>query len=307
MTQVSLPSQTRNPAVDRPPASDPGDGAALGTLHRIPGLARHLTLAVLAAISLFPCYYLLVNSLKSRGRFADSQWDLPLSDLRWDNYGRAWDVVARPLLNSIVVVGVSVLAILALAALTAYAFSVIRFPGHRIAYALTFVLLMVPSFLLLLPLYLQISNLPAIKTNLSGIILPSVAANLSFAVVVLKSAFDDLPRDVVDSARIDGAGELRILWSIVLPLCRPVLASVSIIQFVALWNDYLLPQLVLAPQDRTVSVALVAFTGNPGQNSSPDFGPLMAGYVLAAVPLILLFSVLMRAYIEGLTSGATKL
>lgn len=276
-------------------------------IRRSPGVVRHLLLTFLAAVSLFPCYYLLVNSVKDPGQFAADQWNVPFSELHWSNYSRAWDVVARPLLNSVLVVGASVLAILALASVTAYAFAIIRFPGHRLAYGLTFVLLMVPSFLLLLPLYLQISNLPAIKDNLTGIILPSIAANLSFAIVVLKSAFDELPRDMIASARMDGAGELRILRSIVLPLNRPVLASVGIIQAVALWNDYLLPQLVLAPQDRTVSVALVAFTGNPGQNSSPDFGPLMAGYVLAAVPLILLFSFLMRAYIEGLTSGATKL
>lgn len=279
--------------------------ARVSARQRTGGLARHLVVGALAAAALFPLYYLLVNSVKDRVTFAGNQLALPPAPV-WSNYGRAWDALARPILNTVVIVGVSVALTLLCAALTAYAFSIIRFTGWKVVYFLTFILLLIPGFLLLLPLYLQITHLP-ISGGYLSIILPSVAATQAFSIVILKTFFDQIPRDLVDSARLDGAGDLRVFRSIVAPLSRPVLTSVAMIQVVALWNDYLLPQLVLEPKYRTVSVAMVAFTGNPGQDSAPDFGALMAGYVLSAVPLVVLFSFLMRAYVEGLTSGATKL
>lgn len=276
---------------------------------RLPGtlrVGRHVALAVLAAMSLFPIYYLLVNSLKGPIAFAEDQW-LPPDVVVWENYARAWDVVARPILNTVVVVGGSLVALLVLAGLSAYAFAIVRFPGWRVLYGLTFVLLLIPNFLLLIPLYLQISRLPALAGGYLGIILPSVAASQAFSILVLKTAFEQIPRDLLEAARVDGAGELRVLTRIVVPLAWPVFASVAVIQCVALWNDYLLPQLVLDRANRTVAVALVAFSGDPSQGARPEFGPLLAGYVLSAIPLGLLFAFMMRSYIQGLTSGATKL
>lgn len=276
---------------------------------RAPGRAapfvRHLFLVSLAVAGLFPFYYLFVNSLKDRLAFAQNQLSVP-SDLVWSNYAKAWDALAKPVFNSIVVVGGSVVLILVLSALASYAFAILRFPGWRAVYWLVFVLLLIPSFLLLLPLYLQITRLP-VKGGYLSIILPTVAAALAFSIVVLKSFFEQIPQELLDAARVDGAGDLTIFWRIVVPLSRPVLTSVAIIQCVALWNDYLLPQLVLDPAYRTVSVAMVAFTANPGQASAPDYGAIMAGYVVSAVPLVILFAFMMRAYIDGLTSGAGKL
>lgn len=272
---------------------------------RIASLSRHGALMALVVASLFPIYYLLVNSVKDPVQFAQDQW-LPPDAFQWTNWPRAWDVVAAPILNSLVVVLSSVAGVVLLAALAAYAFAIIKFPGWKFLYGLVFLLLLVPGFLLLIPLYVQISRLP-IDGGYLAIILPSVAAGQAFSILVLKAAFEEIPQDLIDSARVDGAGELRILRSVVAPLARPVLASVAVIQCVALWNDYVLPQLVLDARYRTVSVALVAFSGDPGRNQSPDYGPLMAGYLLSAVPLIVLFAFSMRAYIQGLTSGASKL
>ena len=267
--------------------------------------SRHLFLVSIAVAGLFPFYYLLSNSLKDRLAFAENQLDLPGQPV-WSNYAKAWDALAQPILNSIVVVGISVVAVLILSSLASYAFAIIRFPGWRFVYWFIFILLLIPSFLLLLPLYLQIKRLP-FGGGYIAIILPSVAAALAFSIVVLKSFFDQIPKDLIDAARVDGAGELKTFTRIVVPLSRPVLTSVAIIQCVGLWNDYLLPQLVLDQKYRTVSVAMVAFTADPSQASAPDYGALMAGYVLSAIPLVILFGFMMRAYIEGLTSGVGKL
>ncbi len=265
----------------------------------------HTVLVALVLLSIFPIYYLLINSAKSSSEFTADQW-LPFGSDLARNYGRAWDVVALPLVNTIIVVIVSVAGVVLFAALSAFAFSIIRFPGARFVYWFIFILLLLPSFLLLIPLYLQIKSLP-ISGGLAAIILPTVAAGQAFSIVVFKSAFDQIPLDILDAARMDGANDLRLFRSVVLPMSKPVFASVAVLQSVAIWNDYLLPQLVLSRQNATVSVALVAFSGDPGQNSSPDYGPLMAGYVLSAIPLVVLFAFMMRSYINGLTSGAVKL
>lgn len=272
---------------------------------RIPRVAQHVFIVSVAAAALFPLYYLLTNSLKGELNFAQNQWALP-DTFQWSNYRQAWDAIAKPMVNTIVIVGATTLVTLLLASLSAFSFSIIRFPGYQVLYWLTLILLMIPSFLLLLPLYLQINRLP-FRGGYLSIVLPSIAATQAFSIVVLKAFFDQIPRDLIDSAQIDGAGEFAVFRHIVAPLARPVLTSVAIIQVVALWNDYLLPQLVLDQKYRTVSVAMVAFTANPGQGTAPAYGALMAGYVLSAIPMVILFSFLMRAYIEGLTSGATKL
>ena len=180
-------------------------------------VGRHVTLAVLATLSLFPIYYLLVNSVKGPIAFAEEQW-LPPDVLVWENYGRAWEVVARPILNTGIVVGTSLVVLLVLAGMSAYAFAIVRFPGWRVLYGLTFVLLLIPNFLLLIPLYLQISRLPAIAGGYLGIVLPSVAAAQAFSILVLKTAFEQIPRDLLEAARVDGAGELRVLTRVVVPL-----------------------------------------------------------------------------------------
>ena len=274
--------------------------------HRIAAASRHGILAILVFASLFPIYYLIVNSVKDPAQFGADQW-LPPASLTWANWSRASDVISGPILNTIIIALVGTTLIIVLAALAAYAFAIIKFPGWKIFYWLTFGLLLVPSFLLLIPLYLQITRLEVIDGGYFAVILPSAAAGQAFSIFVLKAAFEEIPQDMIDSARVDGAGEFRVLLNIVAPLARPVFASVAVIQIVAMWNDYLLPSLVLDAAHRTVSVALVAFTGNPSNDSSADFGPLMAGYLLSAVPLIVLFAFSMRSYIQGLTSGASKL
>lgn len=160
---------------------------------------------------------------------------------------------------------------------------------------------------MLIPLYLQISRLELIDGGYFAAILPFSAAGQAFSIFVLRAAFEEIPQDMIDSARVDGAGEFRVLLNIVAPLARPVFVSVAVIQCVAGWNDYLLPSLVLDAGHRTVSVAQVVFTANPSNDSSADYGPLMAAYLLSAVPLIVLFALSMRSYIQGLTSGASKL
>jgi ABC-type glycerol-3-phosphate transport system permease component len=268
-------------------------------------LLKHAVLVVLALASLFPIYFMIATSVKNTMEFANQPW-APPNALQLVNYARALAVVLGPMLNSIVVVGVSVLAILLFSSMSAYSFAVLRFPGKELLYVLVFVLLLLPSFLTLVPLYLQITKL-GLSHSYLALILPYVAGGQALAVFVLRAFFQGVSRELIEAARIDGAGDVRIYRSIMLPLSIPVLIAVGIINVIALWSDLLLPQLVLDQSHETVTMALVQFQGSAQTFGTPDFGPLMAAYVLSAIPLLLLFGFLMRYYVEGLTSGALKL
>lgn len=270
----------------------------------VASLWKHLLLILLIMLSLFPIYFMLTNSLKNPLQYAENQW-LPAGAAEWKNYVAAWRVVAPSIINSIVIVSVSTFCILLLSSLCAYAIAAMSFPGKRLVFASVFVLLLVPSFVTLIPLYLQIKRLGL--PSYSAVILPYVAGGQALSVFVLKTFFEGVPRELIEAARIDGASDFHIFRRIMLPLSYPVLASIGIINFVPLWNDYLLPHLLLDRRHQTITVALVAFQGNAQSHTAPNFGALMASYVLSAIPLAVLLSLLMRRYVEGLTSGAVKM
>jgi ABC-type glycerol-3-phosphate transport system permease component len=264
----------------------------------------HLILVFLLALSMFPIYFIAVNSLKTTADFAQSVVGLP-SELKWNNYAQAWLEIGQPIGTSIFISIMSTLGVLTFASLSAYAFALVPFPGKEQLYNLVFVLLLVPGFLMFIPLYLQIKSLGLSNSPLS-LILPYIASGQAFAILSIKAFFEQIPRELLESARMDGAGHLTILNRIVLPLSRPILISVGIVNIIAFWNDYLLPSLLLDREHRTVAMALAAFQGNAQSAFSSAFGVLFAGYALASIPLIFFFSFLLRYYVEGLTSGSVK-
>jgi ABC-type glycerol-3-phosphate transport system permease component len=271
---------------------------------------RHLIIAGLAALTLFPFYFIIVNSLKNTAQFSEDQLGLP-TVFQWGNYARAWAVVAGPIVNTAVVVSVSVAGILLLSSLSAYAFAVLEFPFKRLLFLVVFGLLLIPSFLTIIPLYLQIKRFNVgglrIDNTYFALILPYIAAGQAFSIFVLRTFFAGISKELFEAARMDGAGELRIYRSVVLPLSVPVLTSVAITSFIGLWDDYLLPSLVLQRARQTVAVALVAFQGGAGSGTVTDYSALMAAYAIASLPLFVLFTLASRNFVEGLTTGALKL
>ncbi len=292
---MSSPSQAQQPTAPSKPRKTKHGGWL--------ELPKHLTLGLLVLLTLFPIYYIIVNSFKTVTELATSNLNLP-SHLEWNNYGLAWTALQLPLLNTSLIVGAGVLGIVALAALSAYAFARIEFPGRNALFVLVFALLLVPGFLTLIPLFLQIK-----KMNLSGghlsLILPYIAGGQAFSIFVLKSFFETLPKELFEAAKVDGANDFQMFSRIALPLSVPILVTVALINLVPLWNDLLLPRLVLNEQSKTVTLALLSFTGVPMGQIGND-AAINAGYVLASLPLVIVMGFLMRYYIEGLTSGSVK-
>jgi multiple sugar transport system permease protein len=189
--------------------------------------------------------------------------------------------------------------------LVAYALSKLRPVFGKLVLGMMLASLMLPAAALLVPAYLTVSDVPIFHVNLLNtpwaLWLPA-AAN-AFNVYVLKRFFDQIPDDLLDAASIDGAGRLRVLWSVVLPLSRPVLGVVSIFAIIGIWKDFLWPLLVLQnPETQTLSVALSRLA-NTSQVPPTEF---MAGLVIASIPMIVIFLIFQRSIIGGLSAGSMK-
>jgi multiple sugar transport system permease protein len=208
--------------------------------------------------------------------------------------------IQRWLLNSTVVaVGVTVLT-LALASLAAYGFSRTDFPGRRWLFALVLAGIMVPTQALIVPLFDEMQALGLVDTYW-GMILPQLAAPVM--VFILKKFFDGLPREYEEAADLDGASRLRIFWSVVLPMSRPVLAAVAVFTFVTTWNNFLWPFIVVSDPDlMTVPVGLANVQSSYGLR----YAQLMASALMGGLPLIILYAILQRHVIRGVADAGLK-
>lgn len=206
------------------------------------------------------------------------------------------------LVNSLVVAAASATLTLLLAVPAAYAFFRIRFPGHVIAYRVILLAYAFPSIVLLVPLFSMFARLGLVD-NLLALILVNTALALPFAIWMLRSFFASIPRDIEEAAVMDGAPPLVILRRIMLPLVKPGIASVAIFAFIASWTEYVFASvLILSDAKRTMPVG---FSGIIGQYQV-DWGLLLAGATLAVVPVIIIFAIVGRWFVSGLTDGAVK-
>src|SRR5690606_5276715 len=185
--------------------------------------------------------------------------------------------------------------------LTAYAFTFLRFPFKNLLFLLLLAALMVPNNVTLIVNYITVSNLGWINTHL-GLILPS--AGSIFGMFLLRQYMMTLPYDVFEAARVDGAGNLRIMWQVILPMCKPMLVTVGLIAIVDMWNDFIWPLIVTNTVDmRTLPIGLLYLRSSEGFN---NWGAIMAGTVIVALPMLILFLFTQRHIARGLTAGAVK-
>lgn len=265
-------------------------------------LLLYVVLLILLLITFIPIAYLLVLSLKDNGQIYGRFWSLP-QPYRWENFGLGTLVIWRPILNSILTSGTSTAATLVLASLSGYVFARHRFPGKELIYTAILALLMIPPILTLIPAYVLILNM-GLENTYWALILPWTSGGQVFALLLCRSFFATLPEEFFDAARIDGASELQGFVRIAVPLSTPILVTVAVVRLVTTYNQFMWPLVVISsPKRQVVAVALTQFTSEIGVT---DIGPQMAGYILASLPLVILFSFGMRHYVRGLTAGGLK-
>lgn len=261
--------------------------------------------ALFAVVFLFPIYWMGTTGLKSTQESIQTPPTWFPQSIHWSNYAKAWtDLQLRRLLVNTTIFAVGALAFqLVFDVAAAYALSKLRPVLGNVILFLMLATLMVPATVLAVPTFLTVLDLPLLHVNLTNsywvIWLPSVANG--FNIFLLKRFFDSVPEELLAAAAIDGAGPLRTLWSVVLPISRPILGVVSIFAIVSVWKDFLWPLLVLNDKAMfTVNIGLYQLGTSEVQNV------LVAALFIASLPMILFFLVFQRNIMSGLTSGGLK-
>jgi multiple sugar transport system permease protein len=264
-----------------------------------------LVIALFTIAFVVPLVWMLLGAMKTAPELARNPPTLLPEHFDVGAYTEAWDFMdlARYFKNTVIVAAGAWLIQLAVQVPAAYALSKLRPVLGKWILGLMLATLMLPASALLVPTYLAITDVPLVEVNLvnspAAIWLPA-AAN-AFNIYLLKRFFDQIPTDLLDAARIDGAGSVTTMVRIVLPLSRPILAVVSIFSIVAAWKDFIWPLLVLQdPEVQTLSVALQRFEPDTPINL------MLAGLVIASVPMVVAFLIFQRQILAGLTAGSLK-
>jgi ABC-type glycerol-3-phosphate transport system permease component len=262
--------------------------------------------AVIVVMTYFPIVFVLSNSLKTgKGIFSSSVFSL-FTEFDYQNYVTAWSGVSSQLGNTIVVAALSILIGVTAAALGAYAFSQLQFRGKGLLFMAYVALLFIPWTLTLIPLFLTIQKLHFFNTWWA-LILPYAASAQPLLVLIFRGFFEQIPRELLESARVDGAAERQVLARVVVPLTRPVLLTGAILVTINVWGDYLWPTIVIQdPHKITISAGVQQFVGSFGTDLS-NGGAVFAAFVIATMPMFVLVGFTMRYFVAGLTEGATKL
>ncbi|GIV18073.1 MAG: putative ABC transporter permease protein YurM [Armatimonadota bacterium] len=260
-----------------------------------------IALLVLLALSLLPLAMMLLLSLKTNADIFTRFWGLP-QPVRWDFYRDAAVALKGYLLNTLIVTVVVVPGVLLLSSLSGYALARLSFRGRDGVFALILALLVVPGILTLIPTYALVQSMGLLNTRWA-LILPYLAGGQVLGVVLCRTFFASLPDELFEAMRLDGAGDVQIYRHLALPLSLPTLATIAIMTALGIYNDYIWPLVTISDSSlQTFTVGVTRFAGE----FNLDYGPTLAGYVIGSLPLIVLFAIGMRAFVQGVTSGALK-
>ncbi|TBL79143.1 carbohydrate ABC transporter permease [Paenibacillus thalictri] len=261
----------------------------------------HIMLFALAFCTLFPFYLMVNSSFKYKMQIVDNVWFLT-PPFHLDNYINAIRQISPFMLNSIIVTAGIVLGVVVVAVMAGYAFVRFDMPGGNLLFFLIISLMMIPSFLLLLPQFVLVNKMGLLNTYAVQI-LPPIGALAPMAVLLARTYFASLSTSLFEAASIDGAGELRILLSVVVPLSMPVIATIAVIDSLAGWNNFIWP--LMTASKESVKPVIIALQGIMN-NTQNEQGVQLAGYVAASIPLLLFFLLATKQFVSGLSSGAIK-
>jgi multiple sugar transport system permease protein/raffinose/stachyose/melibiose transport system permease protein len=257
-------------------------------------------------LTVYPIVFMLANALKTGIQTTDNAFSLPLHPV-WNNFVLAWQAIAPAFGRTVVVVGVSVTVILACSLLSGYVFARLNFRERDTLFYIIFALLLVPSFLTLIPLFLEIKNF-GLLNSIWGLVLPYIAGGQAFCIFVLRTFIRGIPDELFEAARIYGASDIQMFLRLVVPLSVPIVVTLALLSIVGLWGDYVLPSLILQTQSReTLALAIVNFQPPAQTLSLNAFNQQLAAFTLASIPIALLFVFLLRYFISGITNGALKM
>ncbi|HZC70247.1 MAG TPA: carbohydrate ABC transporter permease [Jatrophihabitans sp.] len=265
--------------------------------------ASYAALIFMTLVSLLPLMWVLNSSVRTEADIDAHPLGVTWPP-HWSNYREAWTQArfSSYFLNSVVVAVATVGVVLLCTIPAAYAIAVVRVRYSRAVFYVILLGLMIPVWSIVIPLFYEMRSLGLINTR-SGAVLIEAAVGLPFAVFMLRAALRDLPRDVVEAAVIDGAGHLRMLRSVVVPLCMPTIKALIVFEFMWSWNELVVPLFFLQTDSvRTLPIGLSFFQGRFGA----DPAIVAAGTSMAVLPVLAVYLALNRQFIDGITAGASK-
>jgi len=268
----------------------------------VPSLTLHAALVVIAVATLAPLLWMVSASFMSPGESNTFPPHLVPQRPTLQNYVDLFTRLnlARSFLNSAMVAISATLISLLVNSMAGYAFAKLRFRGRERVFQTLLAALVIPGQVGMLPLFLMLKSLGLVNT-MAGVVVPFMAG--IFGIFMIRQYALSIPDDLLDAARVDGAGEYRIFWTIVLPVIRPILVTLAVFVFLSAWNDFMWPLIVLSDETKyTLPVALASLSGEHVQ----DTELMMAGSVLTVLPVVILFISLQRAYIRGVMMGSVK-
>lgn len=262
---------------------------------------RHAFIIAVLLFAMLPLYLMLIVSFKTNQQYYEAPARIT-QPLHPENWVTAWELVGPAVANSVVISTWTTVLTVVFALAAAYFFARYRMPLSGFLWNAMLVLMMMPTIANLVPLFRLLIDLNLVNT-LTALILVGASAGQVFCIFVLRNFVEDIPRDLFEAAEIDGANHLQQLWLIVTPVSGPILGTVGIMQFLHAWNDFILPLIIMRDEARLpVMVQLLRLAGEYFKL----WGPLMAGYAIASIPIIVLFILCMKLFVRGMTDGAVK-
>jgi ABC-type glycerol-3-phosphate transport system permease component len=266
-----------------------------------------VALVIGAVVFLFPFYYMVIGAFQRepqtdiRGAFPNP------ANLTVDNFVdiNAQVDLGRTLVNSAIFTGGVLLSTLVFGLLAGYALAQLHFRGRTVLFTVMLLILILPFQLFMIPLYVLVVRSYGLSDNYLGMILP-FAINAT-AVFIFRQFFMQLPKELFESARIDGASEIRILRSIAIPLARPAIITAVIVTFIGPWNEFLWPFLITKQHDlQPLAVALANYISTVSARAANPFGSILAGAVVLAIPAVLIFVIFQRQFVQSNLGSGVK-
>ncbi|MBL1068431.1 carbohydrate ABC transporter permease [Streptomyces sp. 7-21] len=295
VTADTTPPQTRPPRRRDRKAGTPGR-------HMHGGWLTYLILGIFTVGSLFPLVWAFIASSHDNARLASNPPPFWFGDRLGHNWELAWNNanMGKALVNTVFVASMITFTTVLFATLAGFAFAKLRFRAKNVLMLLVIGTMMVPPQLTVVPLFMYIADL-GWTDHLQAVILPMMVS--AFGVFFMRQyLLQALPTELIEAARVDGAHSLRLVWHVVFPAARPAMAVLGMLTFVMAWNEFFWPIIVLSQNNPTMQVALTAI----GQGYVPEQGAIMAGAVIATLPLLLAFVLFGRQIVGGIMHGAVK-
>jgi ABC-type glycerol-3-phosphate transport system permease component len=271
---------------------------------KLKGILVSLLLAVLTVSFLYPLYYMLINSLKSRTDFFTNQFNLPRAPLQFVNYTTMISQfkILNLFKNSFIISAFTVIGLLIIGTFASYVFAKYRFKGRSVIYVAVLATMFIPSQVTIIPLYVLFSKIGLVSTYWS-VVLAYLALFLPECILLMTANFRSIIDELLEAAEIDGCSYLQRVWNVVLPMGRAAIFLSIIFYFIMSWNDLFTPMIFLQSMEkRTVMVALAALMGRYTGAPTLQF----AGLLLSAVPALIVYIIFQRNIIRGLSLGAIK-